>query len=90
MWDKPKEAEKPAPKVNDTATDPDTLRKVKTTLQCATHAGPNRWCYVRRDKGHEGEHVALRTHEVSLWARKIVRCFTSLILVNNSLCGHIA
>jgi hypothetical protein len=70
--EKPKEAEKPAPKALETATNPEVLHKVKNVLQCATHSGPHRWCYMRRDREHEGEHVALGIYEVSLWARKIV------------------
>ncbi|KAI0246018.1 hypothetical protein BJV78DRAFT_1158199 [Lactifluus subvellereus] len=69
--EKSKEAEKPPPKSSEMATNPDILHKVKNTLQCAIHPGPHWWCYVRRDKGHEGEHVKLGIHEVGLWVQKI-------------------
>jgi len=72
LQEKPKDAKKPAPKTLETATDPNVLHKVKNALKCATYPRPHQWCYVRRDKGHEGEHVALRIHKVGLWARKIV------------------
>jgi hypothetical protein len=60
------------PKSQELATDPDVLGKVKEKLKCAVHPGPHRWCYVRQDAGHEGEHVALGIGEVGLWARQIV------------------
>ncbi|KAN0130090.1 hypothetical protein V8E53_012035 [Lactarius tabidus] len=48
--ERPKDAEKPAPKASESATEPNVLRKVKNAaLQCAMHPGPNRWCYVRHD-----------------------------------------
>lgn len=60
------------------------LRIVKEKLQCAQHAGPNRWCYVSPDK--PSEHVALGYEEITLWARKIVCHY--LFLNAHVQCGY--
>ncbi|KAJ8461839.1 hypothetical protein ONZ45_g18153 [Pleurotus djamor] len=60
-----------APKPTEAAIDPEVLTAVKTKLTCAKHPGANRWCYVRNDEGHEGEHVRLGINEVGLWARAV-------------------
>ncbi|TFK59246.1 hypothetical protein BDN72DRAFT_732247, partial [Pluteus cervinus] len=51
----------------------ETLQSVKAKLKCDNpgHHGPNRWCYVRQDEPHRGEHVPLGYKEVSHWARQI-------------------
>jgi hypothetical protein len=89
LKEKPKDVEKPAPKVTETAVEPEMLRKVKKALECAMHPGPHWWCFVRRDKGHEGEHVPLGIQEVGLWAWKIVSsCSEMSTFCSIQVSGH--
>ncbi|KAJ6592746.1 hypothetical protein B0H19DRAFT_920953, partial [Mycena capillaripes] len=64
-----KPAEEPAkaaaPKTYETAYS-DELKLVKDKLKCATHKGPNRWCYV---SPVAGDHIELGFEEISLWAK---------------------
>ncbi|KAJ3875285.1 hypothetical protein F5051DRAFT_334075 [Lentinula edodes] len=48
----------------------DELTKLKEKLRCMQHSGHNRWCFVRRDEDHAGQHVNLGIEEITLWARK--------------------
>ncbi|KAJ7940039.1 hypothetical protein B0H13DRAFT_1850239 [Mycena leptocephala] len=67
-----KPAEEPvkaaAPKTYETAYS-DELKIVKDKLKCATHKGPNRWCYISPADGDGGEHIELAFEEISLWAK---------------------
>ncbi|KAJ3968326.1 hypothetical protein EV361DRAFT_805826, partial [Lentinula raphanica] len=66
----PEPNEQPAVKTSET-TVTNELRIVKECLACKKHAGNNRFCFVRRDEEHAGEHVPLGLEEVTLWARKM-------------------
>ncbi|KAJ7916716.1 hypothetical protein B0H13DRAFT_2323008 [Mycena leptocephala] len=57
-----------APKTYETAYS-DELKIVKDKLKCATHKGPNRWCYISPADGDGGEHIELAFEEISLWAK---------------------
>ncbi|KAJ7939021.1 hypothetical protein B0H13DRAFT_1851190 [Mycena leptocephala] len=59
---------KSAPKTYETAYS-DELKIVKDKLKCATHRGPNRWCYVSPVAGDGGRHIELGFEEISLWAK---------------------
>jgi hypothetical protein len=61
-----------APKTYETAYS-DELKIVKDKLKCATHKGPNRWCYISPADGDGGEHIELAFEEISLWAKLMVR-----------------
>lgn len=62
-----------APKVTETAYRAE-LNQLKDELTCQKHGsrGNNRWCFVRRDEGHTGEHIPIGLEEITLWARKMV------------------
>ncbi|KAJ7264707.1 hypothetical protein C8J57DRAFT_1331706 [Mycena rebaudengoi] len=62
------EPTKALPKTYETAYS-DELKIVKEKLQCATHKGPNRWCYISPVDGDGGKHIELGFEEISLWAR---------------------
>ncbi|KAJ3858654.1 hypothetical protein EV359DRAFT_68834, partial [Lentinula novae-zelandiae] len=51
----------------------DELTKLKEKLRCMQHSGHNRWCFVRHDEDHAGQHVNLGIEEITLWARKWAR-----------------
>ena len=80
------EKQAPAEKVTETAITKE-LDIVKAKLGCMEHRGNNRWCFVRRDEEHAGQHIALGLEKITLWARKMVSkiacCGLRDVLINH-------